>query len=70
MRSFIVGLFVIVMFSLLSLIGFLLVPFFLILGLLFRLILGLCVALFVIWFIGKVTLLLIDYLAKRADKPL
>ena len=68
MREFLVGLLVIVMALVLSGIGVLLLPLLLVLGMFFRLALGLIVLLLAIWLIGKVTLFLIDVLKKKESK--
>lgn len=67
MREFLVGLLVIVMALILSGVGILLLPLFLVLGIFLRLIIGLIVLLLAVWLIGKVTLWLIDLLKKEKE---
>ena len=68
MKEFLVGLLVIVMVLVLSGVGILLLPLLLVLGIFFRLALGLIVLLLAIWLIGKLTLFLIDSLKKTESK--
>ncbi len=65
MKEFLVGLVVIVMALVLTLIGFLLIPLFLVLGWFLRLAVGLIVVLLAVWLIGKTTLFLIEVLKKK-----
>ncbi len=65
MKAFIVGLLVLILVGILSTLGFLLIPLFLILGIFLRVILGLFLVLLAIWMIGKVTLLLIESLIRK-----
>lgn len=65
MKELLVGLLVVVMALVLSGIGILLFPLLLVLGIFFRLAIGLIVLLIAIWLIGKVTLLLIDVLRRK-----
>lgn len=65
MKSFLVGLLVIMITAVLSVIGILLFPFLLILGFFLRWIVGIFLILFTIWLVGKMTLLLIDALRKK-----
>jgi len=64
-KEFLVGLVVIVMALVLTLIGFLLIPLFLVLGWFLRLAVGLIVVLLAVWLIGKTTLFLIEVLKKK-----
>ena len=68
MKEFLVGVLVVIMAMVLSGIGILLFPLLLVLGVFFRLLIGLIVFLLAIWLIGKVTLLLIDWLKKKEIK--
>ena len=68
MREFLVGLLVIVMALVLSGIGVLLLPLLLVLGIFFRLAIGLVVLLLAVWLIGKVTIFLIDALRNKENK--
>ncbi len=68
MREFLVGLLVIVMVLVLSGLGILLFPLLLVLGIFFRLAIGLIVLLLAVWLIGKVTLFLIGALTKKEEK--
>ncbi len=52
----------------LSGVGILLLPLLLVLGIFFRLAIGLIVLLLAVWLIGKVTLFLIDALTKESKK--
>jgi len=68
LKSFLVGLLVIGMMSVLSVVGILLLPLLLLLGLFLRWVLGFFLILFTIWLVGKATLLSIDLL-KRREPP-
>ena len=48
-----------------SMVGFLLIPFLLVLGIFLRFILVLALVIFAVWVVGKVILLLIDALRKK-----
>lgn len=65
MKEFLVGLLVIVMMGILSVAGVLLFPLLLVMGFFLRWILGFFLILAAIWIVGKVTLVLIEYLKKR-----
>ena len=65
MKEFLVGLLVILLIAVLSLLGILLFPLLLLMGLFLRFFIGAILILFVIWLIGKVTLVSIEYLRKR-----
>ena len=65
MKEFLVGLVVSVRALVLTLIGFLLIPLFLVLGWFLRLAVGLIVVLLAVWLIGKTTLFLIEVLKKK-----
>lgn len=60
MKAFLVGLIVVVMAFLLSGVGLLLLPLFLLLGIFLRVLVGFLVFMLVIWGIGTLTLLVID----------
>lgn len=68
MLAFLVGLFMLVLFGVLSVLLTLLFPLLLLMGVFARMILGLLLSIFVIWLIGKATLLSIEYLRNRS-KP-
>jgi hypothetical protein len=65
MKAFFVGLLVLVLIMILSVVLILLIPFLMVLGLLLRLLLGFILILFAVWFVGKVTLLVIEYLRNK-----
>jgi uncharacterized membrane protein len=67
MKEFLVGLLVVVMALVLTLIGFLLLPLLLVLGVFLRLAVGLIVLLLAVWLIGKVTLFLMEVLKKKEN---
>lgn len=56
------------MVGVLSVIGALLIPLILVLGFFLRFVLGIILILFTIWLVGKVTLLLIDYMRPAEGK--
>lgn len=60
MKEFFVGLLVIIVVLILSGLGILMFPLFLVLGVFLRLIIGFLFLIVVVWLIGKVTLLVID----------
>lgn len=62
MLSFFVGLLVLILIGLFTAAGFFLFPLFLLLTLVFRIAIGFLLAVFVIWLIGKLTLMMITYL--------
>lgn len=66
MREFLTGLLVIVMMGAVWLLGILLLPLLLVLGIFLRLILGFVLAIVFVWLIGKATLFLIETLKKRS----
>ncbi len=68
MKAFLVGLLVIVMAMVLSLLGLLLWPLLIVLGVFLRLVLGVIILLLAIWLIGKATLFLIESLGKKEEK--
>ncbi len=68
MKEFFVGLVVLLMSAVLLFVGVMLVPLLLLMGIFFRLILGLVFVLLVIWLVGKVTLVSIEYLRRREEK--
>ena len=59
------GLLVILMMGVLSVFGILLFPLLLVMGFFLRWILGFILILVAIWLVGKITLVLFDYLKKR-----
>ena len=65
MKEFMVGVLVLILMGALSVVGILLFPLFLVLGIFLRIFLGLFLVLFAIWLIGKVTLLLIKPISKK-----
>ena len=65
MKEFFVGLLVLVMLLLFSIVGFLLLPFIIILGFVLRLIISVLLVVFAVWLVGKVTLWGIDYLKNK-----
>lgn len=65
MKSFLVGLLMLCLFAVLSVAAVLLLPLLLLLGIFLRLVLGLILGLFMIWLIGKVTLVVIDFTKGR-----
>ena len=67
MKEFLVGVLVLFMALVLTLIGFLLMPLLLVLGIFLRLAVGLIVLLLAVWLIGKVTLFLIEVLRKKEN---
>ena len=69
MIEFIVGLLVLVLLGIVSILGVVLFPLFLIMGVFLKIIVGFLFIIFVVWLIGKVTLVSIEYLRKRKDNP-
>lgn len=65
MKAFLVGLLVLVIFGIFSIAGLLLFPLFLLLGFFLRWILACAVLLFMVWLIGKLTLVAIDAVQRR-----
>ena len=65
MKEFCVGLLVILLIGALTLLGFLLFPLLLLMGLFLRFFVGLIFMLLVVWLIGKVTLVSIEHLRKK-----
>ena len=70
MKAFLIGLLVVVMALALSGLGILLFPLLLVLGVFFRLVIGLVVVVFAIWLIGQLTLLLIEALKGQEKKKI
>ena len=68
MKELLVGLLVIVMVLVLSGLGLILFPLFLLMGIFLRLILGIVLVIFAIWAIGKVTLFLMELIANKEPK--
>ena len=68
MKEFLIGLLVIVMVLILSGLGKLMLPLFLVFGIFLRLIIGLLLLIVVVWLIGKVTLLVIDIFKAKESK--
>ena len=69
MKEFFVGLMVLVLVGLLAIAGTLFLPLLLLLGLFLRFFVGIFMTLFVIWLVGKLTLLSIEYLRKKEMRP-
>ena len=67
MKSFLVGLLVLAVVGMLCVAGIFLFPLLLVLGFFLRWILGFVLIIFMVWLIGKVTLISIDSL-KRAEQ--
>ena len=65
MKEFFVGLLVLIMMGALSLLGVLLLPLLLLLGIFLRVLVGFALLLLMIWLIGKLTLASITYLRKK-----
>lgn len=68
MKSFFVGLAVVIVLGVISVAGIFLLPLILMLGFSLKLVIGLFLILFTIWLIGKLTLLLIDAIKNRPLK--
>ena len=68
MKEFFVGLLVILMIGVLSVVGVLLFPLLLVMGFFLRWVFGFLLLLAAIWLIGKLTLLLIDYIRRPGAK--
>lgn len=68
MKEFIVGLFVILMLAVVTVLGAVLFPLLLLLGFFLRFLIGLIVSILVIWLIGKLTLVAIEYLRKPKNE--
>ncbi len=64
MVAFLVGLFVIAMIAVIAFLGAFLLPLLLLLGFFLRFFIGILLALFVIWLIGKATLMAIEHFRK------
>jgi len=67
-KSFLVGLLVVILMALASVVGILLLPLLLVMGFFLRWILSFALILFAIWLIGKVTLVSLDYWKKREER--
>ena len=67
MREFMLGLLVLALMAVLSVVGIFLLPLLLLLGIFLRLLVGIFLALFVIWLVGKATLLAIERFRKPKD---
>lgn len=65
MIEFMVGLLVIVMIGIFALTGSLLLPLLLIFGIFLRFFIGIFLCLFMIWLVGKATLMIIEALRNR-----
>ena len=65
MKEFFVGLLVLLLVSVLSVVGVLLLPLLFVLGFFIRWILIFVLLMFAIWVVGKVTLILIDLVKKK-----
>ena len=70
MKEFFMGLLVLVMMGVFSIVGVLLLPVFLLLGIFLKILIGFLFAILVIWSVGKVTLLGIAYLKKDRSATL
>lgn len=68
MKELLVGLLVIMMALILSGLGILLLPLFLVLGIFLRLIFGLLLVILAVWLIGKLTLFLVSCLRTGETK--
>jgi hypothetical protein len=68
MKEFMVGLLVILIAGVVTLFGALFFPLLLLLGFFLRFLIGLIVSIFVIWLIGKTTLLAIEHFRKPSDQ--
>ena len=68
MKEFVVGLAVIAMTAIIAFLGILLFPILLLMGFFLRIFVGLALILFVVWLIGKVTLVLIEYVRKQEGR--
>ena len=68
MKSFLVGLLVLLLVGLLSVAGVLLLPLLLVLGFFLRWLIAFALIIFTIWLIGKVTLISIDLLKRNDGK--
>lgn len=64
MKSFFVGLLVIIMFLIVWVMGMMLLPYLILLGFFLRWLVGVALVVLVIWLIGKITLLAVDSLRK------
>ena len=64
MIAFLVGLFVIALIGVISFLGVFLFPLLLLMGFFLRFFIGILLCLFVIWLIGKATLLAIEYFGR------
>ena len=64
MKEFVIGLFVILMMGVVAVLGVLLLPLLLVLSFFLRFLVGLVAFLLVIWLVGKVTLLSIEYMRR------
>ena len=53
----------------LSVVGILLLPFLLVLGIFLRILIGFFLLLFAVWAVGKITLLLIHAMSKKNESP-
>lgn len=65
MKSFLVGLLVLLIVGVLFFIGFLLTPLLLVLGLFLKTIISIVLVIFAIWLLGKITLTVIESIKKR-----
>ena len=68
MKEFMIGLLVILIAGVVTLFGALFFPLLLLLGFFLRFLIGLLVSIFVIWLIGKTTLLAIEYFRKPSGQ--
>ena len=65
MKEFFVGLLVLLLVSVFSVVGILLFPLLLVLGFFVRILLVIALLIFAVWLVGKMTLVLIEFLAKK-----
>ena len=65
MKEFFVGILVLLLVSIFSVIGILLFPLLLLLSVFLRLILVIALLIFAVWLVGKLTLILIEFLRKK-----
>ena len=64
MKAFLVGLLVLILMSVITIAGFFLVPFLLLLGFMLRWLVSLILFILAVWLIGKITLLCVELIKK------
>lgn len=69
MIEFLIGLLVLALFGVLSFLGILLFPLFIVMGLFLKLVVGIFILIFGVWLIGKITLFSIEALRKPKNNP-